>query len=169
MRQARQSAASAHGLSVLGLDIVQLLSSGGRSIGGIAAELAVSQPTVTDAVATLAGHGLVTRGADPSDRRRTMVALTGAGALVADDVADELRPLTTSEDDLGPDHATTLRVLLGEIVRLRAAGLITIDRSCLTCRHYDDTSPLGVPRCLLLDSDLTDDRLQVHCAEHVPR
>lgn len=163
-RAARQAAATEHGVSVLGLDVVLLLARGPCSIGSLADDLAVAQPTVTDAVTALTSKGLVTRAADPADRRRTLVELSPEGGRVATAITQRLQAMTdTAPPDA--DQAVALRVLLGEISRLYSAGVIRTDRSCFTCRHFDTTDP-EVARCRLLGQDLTDDRLRVDCPEH---
>lgn len=167
LRAARQQAATRHELSLLGVSVLEILAPDrARRIGDLAAELDVSQPTVSDAVATLDRRGLVQRRRDPADLRSTLVALTGTGEVVAAEIAAELRPAFAAEAGSEGDRATTLRVLLGEIARLQTAGIITINRSCLTCRHYQPPGSRSTARCLLLDTALADQDLRVDCNEH---
>lgn len=58
--------------------------------------------------------------------------------------------------------------MLGEIARLHDAGVITVNRSCLTCRHYQPPGPRSRARCLLLARPLPDRDLRVDCPEHEP-
>ncbi len=168
LRAARQQTATRHDLSLLGVIVLETLSDDqARRIGDLAAELDVSQPTVSDAVATLVRRGLVQRHRDPADLRSTLVALTETGTIVAANIAAELRPAFAAEAGSESDRATTLRVLLGEIARLQAAGIITINRSCLSCRHFQPPG-YSAARCLLLDTALADHDLRVDCHEHQP-
>ncbi|MGE0879257.1 MAG: MarR family winged helix-turn-helix transcriptional regulator [Acidimicrobiia bacterium] len=107
-----------------------------RRVGDLAAELDVSQPTVSDAVATLDKRGLIARERDPADLRSTRIRLTDEGTAVAAAISTEIGPVLSAETGTSPERATTLRVLLGEIARLQQAGVITVNRSCLACRHY---------------------------------
>ncbi|MFV0525012.1 MAG: MarR family winged helix-turn-helix transcriptional regulator [Acidimicrobiales bacterium] len=167
LRAARQQVATRHELSLLGLSVVETLADGrARRVGDLAAELDVSQPTVSDALSTLDRRQLVARGPDPSDLRSTLVSLTGAGAELAEDIASELGPVLAAAAGTPSERATTLRVLLGEIARLQQAGIISVNRSCLTCRHYQPPSGGGQARCLLLDTVLRDQDLRVDCGEH---
>lgn len=167
LRAARQQAATRHEVSLLGLSVIEILADGrARRVGDLAAELDVSQPTVSDAVTALKKRGLIERGPDPEDLRSTLVALTDNGVEVATGAATELRPLLAAEGGTATDRATTLRVLLAEITRLQSAGVITVNRSCLTCRHYQPPGSRSRARCLLLGTPLGDQDLRVDCPEH---
>lgn len=169
LRAARQRVATDHGLSPLGVNILEVLADGRpRRVGELAAELDITQPTVSDSLVTLEGRALVSRAPDPADRRSTLVGLTDAGADQARAIVAALAPLAGGEADPTGDRATTLRVLLGEIARLRHAGVITVDRSCLTCRHFQPPAGGAPAHCLLLDAPLADPDLRVDCPEHEP-
>ena len=167
LRAARQEVATRHEVSLLGLSVIETLANGRpRRVGDLAAELDVSQPTVSDAVTVLDKRGLIRRDRDPADLRSTLVALTNDGGRLAIGIAAELAPLLAARAGTVDDRATTLRVLLAEIARLQAAGVITVNRSCLTCRHYQPPGPRSGARCLLLASSLPDRDLRVDCHEH---
>ncbi len=169
LRAARQQVATRHELSLLGLSVIETLAvARPRRVGDLAAELDVSQPTVSDAVATLDKRGLIARDRDPNDLRTTLVTLTSTGEVVAADIATELQPILRAESGTVAERATTLRVLLGEIARLQQAGVISVNRSCLTCRHYQPPAARARARCLLLDTALRDPDLRVDCGEHEP-
>jgi DNA-binding MarR family transcriptional regulator len=169
LRAARQQIATRHGLSLLGLSVIETLADGrARHVGDLAAELDVTQPTVSDAATTLQKRSLIDRRPDPDDLRSTLVTLTDNGAAVAADIAAELRPLLAAQAGTATERATALRVLLGEISRLQTAGIITINRSCLTCRHYQPPTTRAGARCLLLGTALRDQDLRVDCPEHTP-
>ena len=169
LRAARQLVATRHALSLLGVSVIETLTDGrARRVGDLAAELDVSQPTVSDAVSTLDKRGLLERYRDPSDLRSTLIGLTGAGHAVGSEIAVALRPVLAAESGTASDRATTLRVLLGEIARLQEAGVISVNRSCPTCRHYQPTGTGSPARCLLLGKALRDRDLRVDCPEHEP-
>jgi DNA-binding MarR family transcriptional regulator len=115
---------------------------------------------------------LVTRRRGLDDGRATVVALTPAGTRLATTVAAELAPLLAGNH--ATDHAeraTALRVLLGEISRLHHAGIITVNRSCLTCQHFQPPADTAAAQCLLLGQALRDADLRLDCPDHhtVPR
>ena len=168
-RAARQRQASLHNLSLLAVDILETLSDGRpRRVGAIAAELDIAQPTVSDALTPLDTRGLIRRERDVADRRSTVVTLSKTGRALAQRIEAELAPLAADGDPATTvARGTALRVLLEEIARLRAAGMITISRNCLTCDHYQPKEPPAGPRCLLLDISLADADLRVNCGDHL--
>jgi DNA-binding MarR family transcriptional regulator len=68
-------------LAALGV-LAQLHLRGPASAGALAASAGVQPQTLTRTLAGLAHDGLVTRQADPADRRRALLALTSAGQEV---------------------------------------------------------------------------------------
>ncbi len=168
LRAARQKAATRHRLSLLGVGVIETLTDGrARRVGDLAAELDVSQPTVSEALATLEQRGLVERDRDPADLRSTLVSLSGEGAEVAAAIETVLGPVLAAATGTPSERATTLRVLLGEIARLQEAGVITVNRSCLSCRHYEPPGARRPAHCLLLGTALPDQDLRVDCDEHL--
>ncbi len=169
LRAGRQRAATRHGLSLLGVSMLEALADGrARRVGDLAAELDISQPTASDALATLQKRDLVQRRRDRDDLRITLVTLSAAGKELGAAIAGELAPLLVAQAGSRDDLGVTLRVLLGEIARLQAAGVITVNRSCLTCGHYQPAQAGTPAHCLLLDTELTDHELRVDCNEHKP-
>lgn len=169
LRGARQQIATRYDLSLLGVVILERLAdSRSRHVGEVAAELDITQPTVSDAIATLEKHGHVQRHRDPADLRRTVVRVTETGSKLAGAIADELAPLMGGGVTSREARGTALKVLLEEIARLQAAGIITVNRSCLSCHHYRPSDPSGPAHCLLLDTPLPDPDLRLDCPEHQP-
>ena len=169
LRAARRAAATRHELSLLGVGVIEALADGrARRVGDLAAELDVSQPTVSDALAALEKRQLISRDRDPTDRRSTLVSITERGDEVAVGVATELGPVLVSATGTRSERGITLRVLLGEIARLQRSGVITVNRSCLACRHYRAPGHRGRARCLLLGTALGNEDLRVDCAEYEP-
>ncbi len=170
LRVARQAVATEFHISLLQLQILEHLEAlGPRRVGLLANELDVTAPTVSDALTALHDKGFVERRPDPDDGRATQVALTTAGKQLAARASASLAPRLHDErvgsDD---DHATALKVVLDEIHRLQLAGVITINRSCLSCAHYQPPVDGTPGRCLLLRTELALADLRVDCGEHQP-
>jgi DNA-binding MarR family transcriptional regulator len=179
LRAARQPVGTRHGLSLLQvLAIEQLAARGARRVGELAGELDVTQATASETIASLETKGVVTRRRDDRDGRATVVSLTPAGVELAAVIEAELAAITDAERRVQPvsdadansadaDTAVALRVLLGEIGRLQRAGVITVNRSCLTCAHYRAPDAGRLAHCGLMDAPLFDRDLRVDCPEHV--
>jgi DNA-binding MarR family transcriptional regulator len=170
LRAARQPVATRHGLSLLQVLVVEhLVAFPGRRVGELAAALDVTQATVSDAVTNLVSKGIAHRHPDPDDGRATLVSLTSDGAALAEVIAAELEEVTTAGGTSDRTaQAVALRVLLTEITRLQGAGVISVNRTCLTCRNYEPAVGDAPARCALLAADLPDHDLRVSCPEHAP-
>lgn len=171
MRFARQQLATTHGLSVLQIQLVELLfDKPGSRVGDLAKFLDVTQPTVSDALASLQGKTLVSRERDPDDGRASILLLTDQGAALASGLAEQLAALVDGAHPAsGDDRGVALEVLLKTIKQMQANGLITINRSCPSCQHYQPPVGAVSAQCLLLDEALLPKDLRVDCEDHVGR
>ncbi len=171
LRTARQSIATAVGLTPLQIQIIEVLGADTAPprVGNIAADLNVSQPTVSESIDALVSKGLVERTLDPTDRRASLVRLTDAGTETGHTIAARMAPLraaTAAWDRTNRD--TTLVLMLESIASLHRSGVITVDRSCLTCTHYDAGDDGAPAHCRLLDLELSPANHRVDCPEHQP-
>lgn len=167
-------AAGAHGLSPTQLRVLVRLYLGpppDALAGELAREFDVADPTVSDAIAALRRKGLVSRSADPADRRRQVLLLTDAGRQVAHAVARWTAPAEVVSSRLDRAEAEALlATLLDLLARLHAAGLLSVSRSCTTCAHFERVRRAGehaaAYRCAYYDYRMTSSDLRVDCAEH---
>lgn len=167
-RVERQRLASQHGLSPLQVDILMLLHHGlppQPTVGVLAQELSITQPTVTDSIRTLESKGLIIRTTAITDRRRTVIELSHTGTVLTrrfselpDDVTQAVAALPFDE------HGPLLEALLGVIEHLVVSGTISVARTCTTCRFYSTEN--ATHHCSLLDADLQSVELRVNCPDH---
>jgi DNA-binding MarR family transcriptional regulator len=165
--------AKQHSLSPTQLQVLLRLAAdppARRRVGVLAAELDVTHPTVSDAVAVLRRKGLVDR--DPSSRTGAL-SLSARGRTLADELADwDHRTREQLADLPAADKQSTLRLLLDLIAGLQRSGAITVARMCVTCRffrrdvHADTAQP---HHCALVDVPMGTGELRVDCVEHEPR
>ncbi|MEU3465407.1 MarR family winged helix-turn-helix transcriptional regulator [Streptomyces sp. NPDC006733] len=167
--------ATAHGLSPIQ---VQLLLRLGvepperRRVGTLAAEFDLSAATVSEALATLRRKGLVDRQPVPGDKRGHVMAPTEAGLTAAAALSRWPDPVTTHLAALSTeDKGQTLRLILDLVGHLADTGVLSVARTCTTCRffHQDEHEDRRRPHhCALLDTAIGDPELRVDCAEHQP-
>lgn len=172
LRGLAQSSARAEGLTPLQqhtLLAIRRQPPARREVGTIAAELDVSTPTVSDAVAALHRKGLVDRLVGADARRRELV-LTDTGAAVVDRLQGWDAPLRNALEGLeATDKAAALDVLLTVIADLAADGTIGVARTCTSCRFFRRDAHRGAEaphHCGLLDLPLPRAELRVDCPEH---
>lgn len=145
----------------------------GLRLSVIAAALAVTAPTASDALASLVGKGLVQRGDDPTDRRAAAFALTVEGRVISEGLATAPDFLARAIDALAPGEQVDLHLALIKTVRaLQEAGDIPVQRMCLSCRYFrpfvrpDDAEKPHV--CAYADAPFGDRHLRLDCREQEP-
>lgn len=170
-RAHRQAAADRLGVSPLQLEVLRTLADDAPPeplVGQIATELSVRQPTVTDSVRALETKGLLRRDRDPGDARRSLLSLTESGERVVAEASEADGALVEAVGRL--DQGTqeeTLEGLLSLIASMVDTGVITVARTCLTCRFHQAAGPTG-HHCTLLETELPAAGLRVNCPEHRP-
>ncbi len=107
--------------------VLYLLAAGDLNMSELVARLGVTLPTVSGIVDRLVEHGLVTRRATGSDRRRVFVGLTPSGLELVDRFRDlnarQVRDLLGVLDNDDLEHVRDfLGVLDRGVSRLSAAG-----------------------------------------------
>ena len=166
VRVLRWDAAYALGLSPTQLSVLETLDvapAPRRRVGALAEELDLTAPTVSDAVATLRRKGLV-EAAGPSGRGP--LGLTEAGQNLLRSTPRWDAPMEAALGELSADRRdTTYAAVLDVIGALQRAGVITVARTCTTCRFFDRTGDT-TPRCALLDAPLPPVALGLDCPEH---
>jgi DNA-binding MarR family transcriptional regulator len=153
--------------------LLRVRAMAGRArVSDLAVELDVSQATVSEALSTLRRKELVEKAQDPADRRNTVYSVTPAGEELHTRLMTWDGPLTRSLGSVADeDKATALRVVLGLVADLHDDGVVSVARTCLTCRFFDpDGGRTSSPyRCTLLAVYFADAQLRVDCPEHEPR
>jgi len=131
----------------------------------LAQEFNMSKATISDSVKLLLQKGLIQKFDDPSDTRSYIIGLTEEGKQTAEKSANFAfaieKPLGSMNDE---QKEAMLSGLLKLIHELNKAGIITIQRMCFTCSHYENTE--GKHYCKLLQSKLASTDLRVDCPEH---
>jgi DNA-binding MarR family transcriptional regulator len=94
----------------------------GASLSDVAAQLGIGLPSASTLVSRLVELGHVDRAEDPTERRRTVLTLTGRGTAEleaaiqasSDELADRLRSLPARDVDRLAQAMTVLRGLFGD-------------------------------------------------------
>lgn len=152
--------------------LATLLSRGdpGLSVSSLARELAVTQPTVSDAIAALHRKKLVTKAPSETDARVVLVTLTAAGARAARSGAQWPDQLLAAIDVLDEqERGVFVRSLLRMIHALVESGQIPVSRMCTSCVHFRPHAHAGQDRphhCALVDAPLGESNLRIDCREH---
>ncbi len=134
-------------------------------VGYLADEFNMTKATISDSVKVLLQKKLVDKIQDEYDTRSFTIRLTLKGkeiakksSLFTGQFEKPLNQLTLSQKEV------MLNGLLRLIYDLNRAGVITVQRMCFTCNHYQVTG--SKQYCTLLQAPLQDKDLRVDCPEH---
>lgn len=140
-------------------------------LSAVAAGLAVTLPTASDAVKALVAKGLIAKSKAGDDGRAIALSLTAAGGDAAERgargpafVAAVIEVLTPAE------QAAFVRSLVKMVRTLQERGDIVPARTCVTCRffrpwaHPDDSA--RPHHCAFVDAPFGDRSLRLDCPEH---
>ena len=146
----------AHGLNPAQWDTLRYVArvnSYSRTPGALAQFLGTTKGTASQTINALETKGLLTRCADPDDKRVRRIVLTAAGeALLA---RDPLHCLELAARKLTPEVAGAMAAGLGQLTRdlqERCGGSdIGI---CPQCGHFDGATNEGGARCALKQANV---------------
>lgn len=165
--------AGEHGLTPTQAQVMVTVdaSPGGRlSVGEIARALAVTQPTVSDAISALERKGLIVRDRSEDDGRVVQVRLTAAGRRETRALASWSDVLLRAIGDLDEhEQGVFVRGLMKMIRSLQQAGRIPTARMCSTCTYFRPHAHPGSAtphHCAYIDAPLRDVDLRLDCDEH---
>lgn len=132
----------------------------------------LTQATVSDAISTLERKHLIRRTRSTQDHRVLTLTLTPAGRTVAERLSHWIAPVRAQVARFSETEKAFLCGLLLRLVdTLYRAGVITVDRMCITCRFFrrGGAFPGGAPYyCALLEQPLQEADVRLDCPEHVP-
>lgn len=150
--------------------LARLAARGPSRTGVLAADLGVTQPTVSDAVAALLRKGHVARGPDLRDGRAVLLRLTASGRRQAEAAAAPPPALLAALETLLPkDRDAMQRGLVGLIRALQVAHAIPVQRICVTCTHFRPhahTDAAAPHHCAFVDAAFADAALRIDCSDH---
>lgn len=131
----------------------------------LANEFNMTKATISDSVKVLLQKKLISKLDDENDTRSFILALTPTGKGIAQKASlftgameKPLSKLSTQQKE------NLLQSLLQLIYSLNQSGVITIQRMCFTCAHYQ--SDAGKHYCKLLQTRLKNEDLRIDCPEH---
>jgi len=140
-----------------------------RKVSYLAGEFNMTKATISDAVKALEQKKLITKKSAPEDTRSYTMELTARGKKMAEKASLFTSALRTPIHQLAEsDKENLLLNLLDVIHHLHQNGIISIQRMCTTCVHFEKGRH-GEPHfCRLLNQQLTRANLRVDCPEHEP-
>lgn len=172
IRHAQWAASGRRGLTPTQSQILGIVAGSRAPLGvkAVAAHLAVTMGTASEAVATLVNKGLLRKGADKADGRAVALRLTPRGRRKAASQWPEA-VMGAADAMPEPERAMLLRGLVGMVRSMQARGMVPTSRMCVECRYFRPNEYPGKPRlhhCLYIDGPIGDADLRIDCAEMEP-
>ncbi len=173
MRADEWQAAEAGGLTPTQMHVLRFVAGRdpvGVRVKEIAADLGVTQPTATDAIAALERKGHVHRAPSVADRRAVTVTITDSGIALLHQASDAAGAALAAVAGLDAAEQERLLMSLVRVIRnLQEAGAIPIQRMCATCRYFrphvhDDAA--APHHCAFVDAAFGSRDFRVDCREH---
>jgi DNA-binding MarR family transcriptional regulator len=167
VRQAQE-----HGLSPIQLQLLLRLAVDPperRRPGVLAREFDVSPASLSDSLAALERKRLIERRRLHGDRRGFSLTLSPSGRRLARQSQALAEPVEQAVGQLPAEQQLALlQSLYALIAELQHAGVVTVARMCITCRHFrpDVHSGPQPHHCALLDMPLAARSLRIDCPEH---
>lgn len=164
------ASASAARLSPTQAQILVLVAGGGPArLTDLAAALAITAATASDAVQALAAKGLVRRRRDPADRRALALVLTPAGRRLAGELAHWPDFLAGVVETLAPAEQVVFhRALIKMIRALQQQRKIPVARMCVDCVYFRPNvheSAAAPHHCDYVDAPFGDSELRIDCPD----
>jgi DNA-binding MarR family transcriptional regulator len=166
-----QELGTRHGVTPLQIQLLELIADGGpptSHVGELAREVGVTQPSASEAIASLEDKGHVSRAIDPTDRRRSVITLTEQGQALAEQLNGERQNIREALFGRGEaDNAAALSALVDLMATFHDAGIIGVVRACTTCSFLTDQAD-GTRFCDALKIAIAPSDLRVNCRSHAP-
>ncbi|MGB9697640.1 MAG: MarR family winged helix-turn-helix transcriptional regulator [Ignavibacteria bacterium] len=141
-----------------------------HTVSYLAKEFSLTKATVSDAIATLEQKSLITKKKNKVDTRSYTLTLTTRGKRIAQDAALLTKAIEKPFKAQTKESKETILIsLLNTIGELNKAGIITIQRMCLTCTYYEKNFNGNQNYCRLLEKKLHNSELRLDCNEHQQR
>ncbi|MBE7439792.1 MAG: MarR family transcriptional regulator [Spirochaetales bacterium] len=169
IRRIENEAAVAAGLNPLQLRILQFLAIARHppTVGFVADELEVSEPTISDSLRALAAKKLIEKVPDTNDRRVKYLKLRPAGRATARRMKRLIRlPLKRLDPLVLPRLSADLHQLVAGMFEM---SLLHHARICMTCSYFSQSPGQKLPACRLLRKKLSPSELQSDCPDHLYR
>jgi DNA-binding MarR family transcriptional regulator len=162
-----------HGLSPLQIQLLIFLlhhPAIQRKVSYLAQEFNMTKPTISDAVRSLTDKELITKETEPLDTRSYTIHLTQKGRMLAEETATFTQQLGNALAGTAPiEQELLLEQLLRLIHSFHQEGILTMQRTCFTCRYHIKNSMsdgAGHSYCNILEQPLGAADVRIDCPHH---
>lgn len=135
-----------------------------RKVSYLAQEFNLSKPTISEAVRTLLKKGLIEKETLPEDTRSFLIHLSDKGEQLVHEISFFANDLKQGFSNWSEKKKRDFyQQLLQLINNLQQLGWISIQRTCYSCRFFQNDQQ--GPYCKFLKMPLQTEQLQVDCPD----
>lgn len=160
------------GLSPTQAQILAIIADEPRRPSDVAAQMAISLPTVSESVRTLVDKGLVKKVRDERDARATVLHLTARGRRAASEAMGWPDFLAAAVEVMSPAEQEVFFTGLIKMIRLlQERGQIPVSGMCVNCTHFRPHVYENSDRphhCALVNAPFGARHLRLDCPEQTP-
>lgn len=137
-------------------------------IGYLAKEFCLTKPTISDAVKTLERKNLIHKFNDQDDLRSFNLILTEEGRKIALQVSSFVDPLQALIGELPETRKIQLEQVLAQFtVKFKEMGILSGQRSCVSCQHSIKQGSGKGYFCSLFQEKMNHVEIRMNCKSFV--
>ncbi len=175
-RHAQWAASGERGLTPTQAQILAIVAgnceSRGVGVKAVAARMAVTMATASEAVGALVEKGLLRKEPDEADGRAVVLTLTARGGREAARATEWPDAIVEAAEAMPEgERAVLLRGLVGMVRTMQERGMVPAARMCVECRFFRPNEYPGEAKshhCLFIGAPIGDADLRLECAEMEP-
>ncbi len=175
-RHAQWAASRERGLTPTQAQILAVVAGNreprGMGVKAVAAQMAVTMATASEAVGALVEKGLLRKETDEADGRAVVLTLTARGGREAARASEWPGAIVEAVDAMPEsERATLLRGLVGMVRSMQERGMVPTARMCVECRYFRPNEHPGQAKphhCQFIGAPIGDADLRLDCAEMEP-
>lgn len=139
-------------------------SSDKNTVGYLSREFNVTPPTISDALKSLGQKKMIRKVTNTSDTRSYSITLSAAGKKIVSETENFVNPITEIISTVSQNHKKILWENISSlIINLANSNVITIQRTCFSCKHYSLKHQSHF--CNLLAMKLAKEDIRIDCKE----
>ncbi len=157
-----------YGISPIQIQILLFISSHDVklcNVTSLAREFGLTKPTVSDAVAVLIKKDYLFKDHAPIDNRKFNLGLTEKGSDLIVQISNYDEPLFNTLKSVDSNDLNNIFITLTQIIgKLHEQGVIKVQRTCYSCRFYQNKNNSHF--CKLLSKTLSGHEIRLDCPEY---
>jgi len=135
------------------------------NVSHLAKEFNITKPTISDAIKVLDKKGFIVKDYSVSDNRSYSIFLSSKGKEIVAETENFANPIKTQLKSVEKADLENLYTTISKLIyQLNQKGIITVQRSCFSCKFYNKSKNRDY--CNLLDRQLLNGDIRLDCPEY---